>query len=266
MPRIRVGDILYYYKLHGRGKPLVFIAGYGANHTAWRDIYPRFVDRFRALIFDNPASGHTRDGGGPLTAESMAAGMAGLIRELKLEKPHIVGHSMGGTIAQVLAANYPELVDRLVIVNSAGRWSERMLMAQRGLLQALQGGVSLDCQLEIAMSWLFGAAVLADRERVDALRRRLLDNPTPPTIEEMKRQYPALAGFDSSPFLRQITAPTLVIISEDDIIVRPEESEDLAGRIPGSKIARLPGGHVSEYEEPERLAEAIRGFLAGPEG
>ena len=95
MPRITVEGTSYYYELHGEGKALVFIAGYGANHTAWQEIYPLFIDSYRVLIFDNPGSGRTRDGGGQLTAESMAAGTAALIRELALERPHVVGHSMG---------------------------------------------------------------------------------------------------------------------------------------------------------------------------
>ncbi|MDP8235240.1 MAG: alpha/beta hydrolase [Candidatus Erginobacter occultus] len=266
MAHIQVGDIRYYYELHGRGKPLVFISGYGANHTAWREIYPRFTDRFRVMIFDNPASGRTRDGGGELSAEAMAAGSAGLIRELGLGRADIVGHSMGGTIAQVLAADYPEVVDRLVIVNSAARWSRRMLMAQRGLLRALKRGISLDCQLELAMPWLFGRAALNDRKRAEALRRKLLDNPNPPTIGEMERQYPVLAGFDAAAFLPRISAPTLVVISDDDILALPGESEELAAGIAGAKVVRLNGGHVSGYEEPEKLAAAIRRFLAGPEG
>ena len=57
MPEITVNGISYYYELHGEGKPLVFIAGYGTNHIAWRYIYPAFIDRYRVLIFDNPASG-----------------------------------------------------------------------------------------------------------------------------------------------------------------------------------------------------------------
>ena len=161
----------------------------------------------------------------------------------------------------MLAVNHPEKIDRLVIVNSAARWDERMLMAQSGLIRAIKHGVSVDCQLEIAMPWLFGASSLDNKTKAEALKKRLLDNPTPPTIEEMERQYSALSGFDSSGFLHQIKAPALVIISDDDIIALPRESEELAGKIAGARIARLPGGHVSEYEEPEKLAEAIRGFL-----
>ena len=139
-----------------------------------------------------------------------------------------------------------------------------MLMTQRGLIRALKRGISLDCQLELAMPWLFGAAALDDRERAKALRERLLDNPAPPTLEEMERQYPVLAEFDAAAYLPRISAPTLVIISEDDIIALPRESEKLAAGIAGARIARLPGGHVSQFEEPEKLAEAIGKFLAVP--
>lgn len=261
MPLINVDGISYYYELHGKGRPLVFIAGFGADHTVWREVYPRFRDRYRILLFDNPATGRTRDSGGPLTAELMADGAAGLINTLGLKKPHIVGQSMGGTIAQMLAINYPEIIDRLVIVNSVHRWSGRMLMAERGIICAIKHGASLDCQLEIIMPWLFGNGALSDEDRKAALKKMLLDNPNPPPVEDLERQYNALTEFDSSGSLYKINAPTLVIISEDDIIALPGESETLAGKIAGARIARLPGGHVSGYEEPEKLAAAILQFL-----
>jgi pimeloyl-ACP methyl ester carboxylesterase len=89
----------------------------------------------------------------------------------------------------------------------------------------------------------------------------ILDNPTPPSLKELERQYQALLEFDSSGSLDKIKAPTLVVISDDDILALPAESEELAKKITGAQIARLPGGHVSEYEEPEKLVAAIQSFL-----
>jgi 3-oxoadipate enol-lactonase len=261
MPDIKVDGISYYYELYGEGKPLVFIAGYGANHTAWRYIYPSFTDRYQVVIFDNPASGRTIDQDGPLTAESMADGVAGLIDALGLRNPHIVGHSMGGSIAQMLAIKYPDKLDRLIIANSCSRWNSRVLMAMQGLIDAIKCGASLDCQLEISMPWLCGGEVLSDPDRTAALREMILDNPTPPSLKELERQYRVLVEFDSSDLLDNITAPTLVVISDDDILALPAESEELAVKIAGSQIARLPGGHMSEYEAPEKLVAAIQSFL-----
>ena len=261
MPEIPVNGISYYYELHGKGKPLVFIAGYGTNHIAWRYVYPAFIDRYRVLLFDNPASGRTRDRGEDLTTEAMADGAAGLIEALELEKPHIVGHSMGGAIAQILAIRYSDKIDRLVIVNSCSRWNGRTLMALKGLNDAIKNGASLDCQLEISMPWLFGSKALSDQDQKGGLRQMILENPTPPSPKELERQYHALLEFDSSGSLDKIKAPTLVVISYDDILALPEESERLAGLIPGARIARLPGGHVSEFEQPEMLARSILDFL-----
>ena len=261
MSEIQVDEISYYYKLYGKEKPLVFIPGYGANHTAWRYVYPAFTDRYQVVIFDNPASGRTIDQEGPLTAESMADGVAGLIDALGLRNPHIVGHSMGGSIAQVLAIKYPDKLDRLVIVNSCSRWNSRVLMAMQGLIDAIKCGASLDCQFEISLPWLCGEKVLADPDRAAALREMILDNPTPPSLKELERQYQVLSEFDSSDSIGKIKAPTLVIISDDDILARPAESEELAGKIYGARIVRLPGGHMSEYEEPDKLTDAIRQFI-----
>lgn len=261
MSEIKVSGVSYYYELRGEGRPLVFIAGFGANHTAWRYVYPAFIDRYQVLIFDNPASGRTRDRGETLTTESMADGAAGLIDALELKNPHIVGHSMGGAIAQILAIKYPDKIDRLVIVNSVSRWNGRSLMAMKGLIDAIKGGASLDCQLEVNMPWLFGNEALADQDRTAALREMILDNPTPPTIEGLERQYHALEEFDSAGFLNLIKAATLVVISDDDILALPADSERLAKTIPGARTVRIPGGHVSEFEQPEELSRIIRDFL-----
>jgi len=261
MPIINIDGISYYYELHGKGKPMVFIAGFGANHTAWRYVFPAFIDRYQVLIFDNPASGRTRDRREILTVEMMADGAAGLIDSLEMKKPHIVGHSMGGSIAQLLALKYPVRIERLVIVNSVSRWNGRSLMALKSLIDATKNGASVDCQLEISMPWLFGKMALADQERKAALREMILDNPTPPSIEELERQYRALSEFDSSGLLDKIKAPVLIVISDDDILAIPAESEELAEKIADARIARIPGGHVSEYEEPEKLVAAIQSFL-----
>ncbi len=261
MPEITVNGTSYYYELHGKGQPLVFIAGFGANHTAWRFVYPAFTDRYQVLIFDNPASGRTRDRGDLLTVESMADGVAGLIDALGLSAPHIVGHSMGGAIAQLLAIKYPDKLDRLVIANSAAEWRGRPLMALKGLIDVIKAGGSLDCQLEVSMPWLFGHGALADQKRKAELREMILDNPTPPSLEDLERQFHPLQEFDSSGDLGRIKATTLVIISDDDILALPAESERMAESIPGARIARIPGGHVSEFEQPEMLAQSIRNFL-----
>lgn len=261
MPELRVNGITYYYEQMGKGKPLVFIAGYGANHTVWRFVYPAFLDNFQVLLFDNPSAGRTRDQGEALTTDAMAEGVSALISSLGLKNPHIIGHSMGGAIAQILAADYPDQIDRLVIVNSASRWNGRTLMAMQGLIDAIKCGASLNCQLEIIQPWLFGLKALNDPYRISSLREMILDNPIPPSIKDLERQYNALSSFDSSAKLNKIKAFTLVIISDDDILALPEESEEMAEKIPRSRIVRIPGGHASEYEEPDRLAQAIRRFL-----
>lgn len=261
MPQVDVNGTSYYYELWGEGRPLVFIAGFGANHTVWRYVYPAFKDCYQVLIFDNPASGRTRDRGETLTTELMAAGVAGLIDALKLKNPRIVGHSMGGAIAQILAIRYPAKIDRLVIVNSVSRWNGRTLMALKGLIDAIKNGASLDCQLEVSMPWLFGNKALADQDRKAALRQMILDNPTPPSIKELERQYRSLLEFNSSGSLDKIKVPVLIVISDDDILALPAESERLAKSIPGARIARIPGGHASEFEQPGELSRVIRNFL-----
>ncbi len=263
MAEIQVGEISYHYELSGDGPALVFIAGFGADHLTWREVYPRLSGRCRILLFDNPASGRTRDAGGELTIEEMADSTAALLDTLGLERPAVIGHSMGGSIALALAARHPGRAARLVIVNSSPAWNRRTLLALEGVISSIKSGIDLDSRLKIIMPWLFGREELADPARAAKLREMLLDEPYPATVSGLERHYRALAAFDGRDLLTRIEVPTLVVSAEDDLLALPEETARLAAGIPGARLVRLPGGHVSQFERPQLLAETIARFCDG---
>jgi 3-oxoadipate enol-lactonase len=130
----RINDIDLYYEVHGEGDPLVLVAGYTCDHAFWSGVVPGLAKRFRVVTFDNRAVGRTKDAGHPFSIETMAADTAGLIRQLGLFRPAIVGQSMGGAIAQTMLARFPDVCGRCVIVNSTSSFSPAAIMALESLL------------------------------------------------------------------------------------------------------------------------------------
>ena len=100
------GNLKLYYQSHGVGEPIIFISGYCSDHQFWKLYTEKLSKQYQVIVFDNRAVGQTEDDGGLLSVQLMADDVAALISKLKLDKPHIIGMSMGGTIAQYLAANY----------------------------------------------------------------------------------------------------------------------------------------------------------------
>ncbi len=261
MPTIKIKDVVYYYELRGKGKPVVFIAGFGADHLFWELFSQRFSRRYQVLLFDNRAVGQTRDDDQELTAEGLADETLALCGELGLDKPHVVGHSLGGGVAQSLAARNPDRIDRLVLLNTVAKWGQVALHALNSNVNALREGASLDCQLGIILPWLFGKDFLADERAVAAFKAAAAGNPHLPSVQDMQRQYELLVRFDSRSLLQRIEASTLVVMGEEDLLALPHETEVMARAIPKTKLVRVKGGHASPLEQPDETSEAVLDFL-----
>src|SRR3990167_4083066 len=128
MPNITVNNVNFYYELHGKGQPLVLICGYTADHSYWLPILNALNQHFQVLIFDNPGIGQTTDDGSELSAELIADDIVALTKALNLKKPHILGASMGGTIAQCVASRHPQIVNKLVLLVTSAKWRKAMLL------------------------------------------------------------------------------------------------------------------------------------------
>jgi 3-oxoadipate enol-lactonase len=121
MPRVKVGDINMYYDTRGEGFPLVLIMGFMGNADCWDPLYflPRLSEHFKVITFDNRGAGRTdvsdRE---EYTIRMMADDTAGLMDALGIRRAHVLGISMGGMIAQELAINHPQKVEKLVLAST----------------------------------------------------------------------------------------------------------------------------------------------------
>jgi pimeloyl-ACP methyl ester carboxylesterase len=281
-----------YESLGDPGAPaILLIMGLGMQLVAWPEAFCRhLVQRgFRVIRFDNRDVGLSgRVTGGkrpnlvwamlaarlrlplrpPYTLNDMAADAIGLIDGLGIAQVHVVGASMGGMIAQVLAARFPQRVLSLTsIMSSSGNL--RLSRPKADALRALLSRPGDPRNPEIVIEHLvrvFGVIGSSDfpadpaelRERVSRSVRRGY------YPDGVARQLLAvIAAGDRRKLLRTIVAPTLVIHGAADPLVRLDAGQDTARNIPGSRLMVVDGmGHDLPPALYERLAEAIAAHCA----
>jgi pimeloyl-ACP methyl ester carboxylesterase len=262
MPAELVNDTTLYYEREGSGDPLVLIVGYSCDLGQWSAVRPLLASEFSLLLIDNRGVGRSECPDGPYSVRLMANDVAALMDRLNVRKAHVLGHSMGGAIAQELARSRPELVDRLVLANSLIKFPAHSAVAFRWLLQLREAGLPLRVLIEGALPWVNSRRFLADPENVRAAIEGGLANPFPQSLAGQRRQLEALLEFDSGPWFRQIAARTLVVAGEGDICTGMGESERLAEGIAGARLVRIPEmGHVPLQEIPGEFARLVREFL-----
>jgi pimeloyl-ACP methyl ester carboxylesterase len=275
MPQIKANGVSLYYESHGDGPgaPILLIMGLGAQMTAWpKPFYDRLVAAgHRVILFDNrdvglsekleaagppdmaaiiAALGEGRKPPAAYDLDDMAADAVGLLDALGIDKAHIVGASMGGMIAQLVAADYPQRTLSLTSVMSTTGNPElpRSKPEAIAVLNNRRPDPTEDLEGFVAHSLASSRTIGSPGYPADPAEHRER------TIANFKRAYYPVgfsrqyAGVMASPDrrakLKTITAPTVVIHGEDDALVPVEGGHDTAKHIPGATLKLIPGmGH-----------------------
>lgn len=262
MAFITLNKARYFYRLEGEGEPIVLIAGFSCDHTFWDEVYEELVKNYRVLSFDNRAVGRTEDDGAPLSLEQMADETVQLFQQLKIDKPTVVGHSMGGMIAQIIGKKYSDSIQNLLVVNSTGKTNARTLMALDVFCLLVDENISKEAQIDVALPWFFSPSFLADKNKVANFKSKLLSDPFAQKINDLKRQLEAIRAFDIFSFSQPVNVRSLVISSKEDIICPPEESPLLAKQFLKMEQMRLDGGHSSPLEVPVVISKIIVNYCS----
>lgn len=261
MPLAKINEINIYYELHGHGEPLVLIAGYSCDHTFWTAMLDKLAKHFQVLIFDNRGIGRTKDNGETFTIRNMAEDVVALIHHLKIEQPHIVGHSMGGAVAQIIARKFSKQINKLVILNSMPKVNLASLMLLEAILNLCKENIPFERIIDVSLPWFYSSHFFAIPKNVTALKKIILTNPYPQSIADLERQYHAIKKFDSTEWLPEIKTPTHVVISENDLVTLPLEGKILQQKISGATLTTISGGHSSPVENPRQVNQEILKFL-----
>ena len=261
MPNINVNNASFYYELHGKGQPLILIAGYGANGRSWMPIVNALSQHFQVITFDNRAGGQTTDNGVTLSVELMAQDVIALSDALNLKNPHIVGRSMGGTIVQSIAANFPDKIGKIGILVSSAKWRKATLMSINAFIKMNEQNIDSEICNEMELSWGFGNQFLLDQKSSELLKQAAQNNPYTQSISDQKRQFNVLEKFDGTTELNKIKAPTFIAYGAEDLLALPQESKFLASQIPHAKLVKFECGHIIVMEQTKKLTKELIDFL-----
>jgi 3-oxoadipate enol-lactonase len=272
----KVGANELFYEAHGEGDPLLLIMGLAADSTAWLFQVPELARHYRTIVFDNRGVGRSSKPRGPYTIHEMADDAAGLLDVIGIERAHVVGVSMGGMIAQELALRHPKRVRGLVLGCTFPEPDAEAERQRQFSLARFGGRVTASGETEIDVSAV-DPLMLFQHLLPRVFNQSFIDRELPKllqifggalqygfSLEAILGQVEAIMGHRATDRLREITAPTLVITGDADLLVSPANSDVLARSIPGAKLVKIPGGsHGFNFETPDVFNREVIDFLAG---
>jgi pimeloyl-ACP methyl ester carboxylesterase len=246
---ITVGGRAGSYLEAGAGRPVVLVHGAGSRAAVWARQLEGLADAARLLAVDLPGHGLT-GGRGCLAVAEYADWVRGVCDGAGVATAVVVGHSMGGAIAQTLALTHPERVAGLVLVGTGARL--RVLPRVLALFRDdPPAGASLVGSLSYSPRTAPGTVVEAERG--------LTETPAPVTLGD----FLACDRFDVMATIGTLRVPTLVLVGRDDRLTPPKYARYLAGTIPGARLIEVAdAGHFPQLEQPEAVNAALRAFLA----
>lgn len=261
-----VNGIRMHYDLGGGGDPVLLIAGLAMPGAMWRPQVKALAPHFRVITFDNRGVGETDLPPEPVyMMAQLADDAAALLRELAISRAHVVGVSMGGTIAQELALRHPQLVRSLVLVST---WAK----ADARFIQVIESWTSLASRVPIEeryrhvfFPWVFSPAFFDKKDNVETAFRGALALSHQAKAEAIERQARGIVAWNGTrvPRLGAIKVPTLVVGGKDDILTPPECSRALAKLIRRARLSLMPGGHSLILEHTDAFNRALLRFLKG---
>ena len=263
------GSIRYYEQ--GSGEPIVFVHGLLVNWRLWEQTATRLAGSHRCIVPDLPMGSHTTAmaADADLTPPGLARTIADFLDELGIERATIVGNDTGGAVSQVLAANHPERVERLVLTNCdtfehfppfpfnalpplarlPGGVSALQMPFRLGPIRRATYGVFVKQPLDAQLpdEWL--APAVRDPGVKHDLRKV--------TVGAHKRH--TLAAAEK---LRGFDRPVRFAWGTEDRFFKLSHAQRLAAMVPDARIVEIPEAKTfTPLDQPVRVAEAIAGFL-----
>ena len=259
MDHVSVDGLKIAYRAAGSGRPLVLLHGGLSDGREWRRQIDALSDRFLVVAWDAPGCGASSDPPESFRLGDYADCLAGFIRALDLDRPHIAGLSFGAGLALAFFERYPTLPASLILASAYAGWAGSLPPEE--VKQRLQGALrdSEKPPADVVAQFrptLFASEVA--RETIDEISSIMLGfHPT--GARTMARSF---AEADLRHVLPTVSVPTLLLYGDEDVRAPKSVSQALHEGIPDSRLVYIPGvGHQHNLEAPVRFNEEVRAHL-----
>jgi proline iminopeptidase len=273
MPVAHLNDTELFYVEVGEGLPcLVMHGGLGGDHSSLHPWLDPLGDVMRLVYYDHRGNGRSgRPRSESITFEQLCADADALREHLGFEEIAVLGYSFGGFVALEYALRYPERISHLILLDTAPTFdyeeeieaNARRKGATQEQLEALDA--SAEDEGESWRLWkviepLYFCTFDAD------LAERVMGK-TVISVEAADAGDAIIEGWDLTPRLCEVSAPTLILVGRDDFVCPPSQAKIMHEGIPNSELAVFENsGHFTHVEEPEAFFDAVRGWLRRSSG
>lgn len=244
-----------HYEVHGSdaAPPILLSPGLGGSASYWNANLTALAERYRVIVYDQRGTGRsTREVAGDLTLEAIGRDIVGLLDALSIDAVTLIGHAIGGMAGVAIALSAPERLHRLVVINGWAKLDPHTARCFDTRLALLRDS-GPRAYLHAQPLFLYPAQWISDHDAAlqDEEEAMLAHFPG---AEMVQRRVAAARRFDVSRRLAEIRIPTLIVVSEDDMLVPPAQSERLAAGIPDAQLARMAtGGHACNVTRAEHF-------------
>ena len=275
MATANVNGTELWYSIQGEGSPLLLLPGLGLDHQYYRLGEPILRKSCRTILVDPRGIGQSKKdspAGVLYTPELWADDFAALLRSLNLGKVHVLGSSLGGSMAQVMGLKYPDLLASMIVVGGFSELDRAMeinftlrkkIIAKLGMGEEIADFMGLFTMTREFMATDNGLAVMKAnqaniRNNSPELYKAFLD-----AVLWWGRRLPGQEGEATfTTHLKDIRVPTLVVAGDNDYFIPAKFSKMISDRVPGAEYAEVhDGGHIPFIEKPAESSSLVLDFI-----
>lgn len=260
---VEVNGLNFHVQRIGSGTPLIMIMGLGAPGEKWRHNYEILSRWFECIVPDNRGAGQSdKPELEAYSTDQMSDDIIGIMDALGIERAHVMGVSMGGAIAQMVALKAPERVISLVLTSTFASVSPAFEKAL-SLICELKEGTDPAVLKQLNLWMTYGQQTqMHDPDKIARSAAEDAAYPYPMPAYAYKAQCKACLSHDTSARLGELKMPVLIASGAKDLFMNIEKTMELVHGIPHAEFYLSPeGGHVHQWEYPGVYDSLVLGFL-----